>query len=75
MLYGKGSSRDDGRDRSWCGVGEGQCCKGGGPTAEGVTAGVARVEAVAVTSAGVTTSAVWVVNSGTTSGVFFTLWV
>ena len=38
-------------------MGDGQCCKGGGPTAEGATASVARAEAVAVTAAGATTSA------------------
>lgn len=56
-------------------MGDGQCCKGGGPTAEGATASVARAEAVAVTAAGATTSAVWEAISGTTSGVVFALWV
>ena len=75
MLYGKGGGRDDGRGRSWYGVGSRQCCKGGGPTAEGLTASVVRAEAVAVTAAGATSSAVWAAISGTSSGVVFTLWV
>ena len=52
MFYGKGGGRDDNRGKSWCGVGDGPCCNGGGPTVEGVTASVARAEAVAVTAAG-----------------------
>jgi hypothetical protein len=73
VLYGKGGGRDDGRGRNWYGVDGGRCCKCVGPTAEGVTARVARV--VAVAAAGVTTSAVWTAISETASGVVFTLWV
>ena len=75
MLYGKGGDRDDGRGRSWYGVGDGQCFKVGGPMSEGATTSVSRAVTVAVTVAGATTSAVWATLSGTTSGVVFTLWV
>ena len=72
-MYGKGGGCDDGRGRSWYDVDGGRCCKGVGPTAEGAPVRVARV--MAVTAAGVMTSAVWTVISGKTSGVVFTSWV